>query len=103
MPNDSRHYGEAIIASHLGADASDEALVRELHERLYQKFVEPFDAVDNGVNQYPPETQPAYARPYDIFAQIDDLNPSWNEKGVDPDVRRPLASTSRNSASLDEV
>lgn len=104
-----KHFGRRIIASAVAAELHaettgrlekavaaelqapttgqpEEALVAEIHERLYRKFVEPFDAVDNGVNQYPSELTPAYARPYDIFAQIDDLNPSWNET-IDPDAR----------------
>lgn len=67
---------------------SDEALLEELHDRIYRKFIEPFDAVDNGVNQYPSDIEPAYVRPYDIFAQIEDLNPSWNEEtSINPDAR----------------
>lgn len=59
--------------------AADEALVTEIYERLYRKFIEPFDAIDNGVNQYPGDLEPAYSRPYDVSAMVDDLNPSWNE------------------------
>lgn len=59
----------------------------EIYDRLYRKFIEPFDAVDNGVNQYPTEIEPAYARPWDIFSQIEALNPGWNEEGVSPDSR----------------
>lgn len=54
---------------------------------MYRKFIEPFDAVDNGVNQYPTDILPAYARPYDIFSQIDALNPGWNQESLSPDER----------------
>lgn len=82
-----RHFGKEIIASKLPIESKSDELVDQLHDRIYQKFIEPFDAVDNGVNQYPKEIEPAYARPYDIFAQIDDLNPNWNESEVNPNVK----------------
>lgn len=81
-----KHFGPEIIRQEL-AGTADDALVAELHDRLYRKFIEPFDAVDNGVNQYPGDIEPAYARPYDIFAQVDALNPSWNEEGASTDSR----------------
>lgn len=62
-------------------------LIEEIHDKLYEKFIEPFDAVDNGVNQYPQEVKPAYSRPYDIFSMIEALNPSWNEASVDANGR----------------
>ena len=71
-------------------ESQTEELVDQLHDRIYQKFIEPFDAVDNGVNQYPKEIEPAYARPYDIFAQIDDLNPNWNESEANPNVKKHI-------------
>lgn len=82
-----KHFGQQIIQQELGSGHNDESLVTELHDRLYRKFIEPFDAVDNGVNQYPGDIEPAYARPFDIFAQVDSLNPSWNEEGVSTDAR----------------
>jgi len=81
LNNPSRHFGQQIIRRALAKETTDE-LVAELHDRLYRKFVEPFDGVDNGVSQYPADLEPAYAKPYDIFTQVDELNPGWNESSA---------------------
>ncbi len=65
---------------------------------MYKKFIEPFDAVDNGINQYPSDLTPAYCKPYDIFTQVESLNPAWNEEGVSSDERFKEALNLASSA-----
>ena len=72
------HYGKQILKDQL--DFPDEETVLEIFEKLYSVFIEPFDAVDNGVER---SAGPfAYERPYDIFGMVGDLNPEWYEGDV---------------------
>lgn len=58
-----------------------------IYRRLYETFVEPFDAHDNGISAYPPDIQPRFHRSWDIFAQVNILNPEWNEPNIDVQAR----------------
>ena len=42
-----------------------------------------FDAIDNGVSQYPANLQPKYRDGTGISSRVGKLNPWWNEEGVD--------------------
>jgi uncharacterized UPF0160 family protein len=54
-----------------------------LFGKIYDSFVEPFDAHDNGISAYPSDIKPLFHRSWDIFAQVNALNPDWNEVDVD--------------------
>lgn len=71
----------------MDGSSGGEAVVETAYRRLYDSFVEPFDAHDNGIAAYPEEIVPRYHRPWDIFAQVNILNPAWNEHSVNPDER----------------
>ena len=45
------HMGKEVISeiTHL---AQDDIVVSRLYEKLYEKFIEEIDAVDNGIDQY---------------------------------------------------
>lgn len=60
----------------------DKAVV---YKKIYDDYVLTFDAVDNGVSQYPAEVKPAYRNASDIFSMVARLNPSWNEPSKDHD------------------
>lgn len=50
--------------------ALEENFVASVYEELYKKFVEPFDALDNGISQYPQDIKPAYSRPWTLQDQV---------------------------------
>lgn len=67
--------------------ALEKSSIGSVYEELYKRFVEPFDALDNGIPQYPPDIKPAYSRPWTLQDQVSTLNPTHWEKNVDPDER----------------
>lgn len=68
----------------------DSPIVEGVYQRHYKNFIEPFDAHDNGIARYASNAVPIaryssnlvplYAKPYDIFDMVSDLNPSWGAK-----------------------
>lgn len=78
-----KHFAREIIASRVPTEDN----VSLLYCKLYELFVEPFDAHDNGISAYPDEPKPRFHRPWDLFAQVNILNPAWNETGVNADER----------------
>lgn len=58
-----------------------------VYVKLYDYFVEPFDAHDNGISAYPPDIRPLFHHSWDIFSQVNILNPAWNEQNVNVDAR----------------
>lgn len=72
-----KHFGKEIIAAraaHLSPEQVD-----ALYVHVYESFVEPFDANDNGISAYPIDIKPTIARGFDIFQHVNLLNPGWNE------------------------
>lgn len=78
-----KHFARELIASRVPTE-EDASL---LYRKLYDVFIEPFDAHDNGISAYPGEIKPRFHRAWDLFAQVNILNPAWNETGVDADER----------------
>lgn len=75
---DNRHFAKEIIAAQIGEKYPKES-VELLYKKIYDYFVEPFDAHDNGISAYPSDIRPLFQRSWDIFAQVNILNPDWNE------------------------
>lgn len=46
-----------------------------------QNFIEPIDAIDNGISQYDPALglEPKYKNRTDLSSRVGWLNPEWNE------------------------
>ena len=44
------HFGEKIISQVVGT--KDEALVKRIYDKVYEKFMEEIDAVDNGISTH---------------------------------------------------
>jgi len=57
------------------------------------------DGIDNGVNQYPDDVQPRYQVRTDLASRVGRLNPAWNDKTTDIDVRATLDVKSYGSCS----
>lgn len=53
--------------------------------QLYENFVEEVDAIDNGISQYDGEAR--YAVSTTLSARVSHLNPRWNSKSQDTEVR----------------
>lgn len=45
------HLGKEILSAVTGIDIEDPMLPR-LYEKVYEKFIEEIDAIDNGIDQY---------------------------------------------------
>ena len=78
-----KHFSKELLRGKVSLEGEVELLYR----KLYDVFVEPFDAHDNGISAYPEDVQPRFHRPWDLFAQVNILNPAWNEEGIDIDAR----------------
>lgn len=66
------HYGTAIIQK-LYPDIYYEN-IDTVWKKLYHKFIEAIDAIDNGVNQYPEIIQPLYINETTLYHRISRLN-----------------------------
>lgn len=71
-----KHYGAEVIRNVLSTE--DEGTVSLLYDKMYKKFVEAIDAVDNGIAQY--EGEPKYEVSTTLPSRVKLLNPSWNEE-----------------------
>lgn len=50
-----------------------------IYNRLYDNFIMMVDAIDNGVNNYPPDIRPLYDNKTGIGDRVHRLNPGWND------------------------
>jgi uncharacterized UPF0160 family protein len=79
------HFGKAIIAQRLGvAEDSDE--VGLIWQKVYENFIEPVDANDNGISAYDPKGLAAAGLEkrfrdgsFSLGAMVSRLNPNWND------------------------
>lgn len=72
-----KHFGREIIANKKTVSPADLELI---FVKQYERFVQAFDAHDNGIPQYPASVgRPAHPDSWDIFAQVASLNPNWNQ------------------------
>ncbi|XP_048346138.1 MYG1 exonuclease-like [Sphaerodactylus townsendi] len=62
------HFGSQILANRLGLKEED-PIVRVLHDKLYENFVEEIDAIDNGISQW--DGEPRYAMTTNVSARND--------------------------------
>ncbi|XP_062975755.1 MYG1 exonuclease isoform X2 [Elgaria multicarinata webbii] len=77
------HFGSQILANQLGL-TEDDPVVRVLHDKLYENFVEEIDAIDNGISQW--DGEPRYAMTTNVSARVAYLNPRWNDKDQDTEA-----------------
>ncbi|PSS27385.1 hypothetical protein M430DRAFT_46480 [Amorphotheca resinae ATCC 22711] len=79
------HFGKAIIAQQLGV-AEDAEEVKVIWEKIYENFIEPVDANDNGISAYDPKGIAAAGLEkrfrdsgFTLGAMVSRLNPNWND------------------------
>ena len=74
-----KHFGKLLISQNLSGNASfEENLPNVLFKKIYEKFIEPFDGHDNGIERYENPGEQRYSKPLDIFDMVNDLNSDWN-------------------------
>lgn len=80
------HFGRAIIAQRL-AVSEDVEEVNVIWEKLYENFIEPVDANDNGISSYDPKGIAAAGLEkrfrdggFTLGAMVSRLNPNWNDE-----------------------
>lgn len=56
---------------------SDDSTFKIIYKRVYNRFIQGVDGEDNGVQQYPADTKPAYTSTTSLGNRVDRLNPSW--------------------------
>lgn len=78
-----KHFGREIIANQLNL-SSTHPDVQTLFLKLYSVFIEPIDAIDNGISQS--EGEARYKIHTDLSSRVGWLNPSWRDKVDDKDV-----------------
>ncbi|EPZ36554.1 GAMM1 protein [Rozella allomycis CSF55] len=77
-----KHFGEKVIANSLNIDICD-ARLKTLYLKLYNSFVMPLDAIDNGIESVPEDVLPLYKDSTTLAARIGRLNSNWNEPDND--------------------
>ncbi|KAJ3040056.1 hypothetical protein HDV00_011505 [Rhizophlyctis rosea] len=77
-----KHFGRQVVARVLRWTLEDPNL-ETVFLKVYEDFVLAFDAIDNGVSQYPSDLKPKYRDGTSIASRVGKLNPWWNEENVD--------------------
>ncbi|PHH70633.1 hypothetical protein CDD82_7005 [Ophiocordyceps australis] len=85
------HFGHAIIAQRMGEGVEQDApQVGMVHQKLYQAFIEPLDAHDNGVAAYDGKALAAAGiskrfsdAGFTLGAMVARLNRNWNDARPD--------------------
>lgn len=84
--------------------ALDEEAVEILYLKLYENLILYVDSIDNGVNQYPNNSEsPQYNLNTDLAARISRLNPLWCDKNQDPEGQFKIAMNEANKELVDQV
>lgn len=79
------------------------AAVELIYQRVYDRFVEALDGIDNGISQYPTDIAPNYRASTDLSSRVGALNPRWNEPEDDLDQRFQKAVALTGSELVDAI
>eukprot|EP01089_Gocevia_fonbrunei_P020400 TRINITY_DN7605_c0_g1_i1.p1 TRINITY_DN7605_c0_g1~~TRINITY_DN7605_c0_g1_i1.p1 ORF type:complete len:363 (-),score=76.31 TRINITY_DN7605_c0_g1_i1:53-1057(-) len=96
-----KHFGHKIMKGLIG-DVSDEIL-NLFYETIYTRFVEPLDAIDNGINQYDTTLAPRYTINTDLSSRVKHLNSNWNDKDQNQDERFKKAMELAGSEFVESI
>ncbi|KAG1680703.1 UPF0160 protein MYG1, mitochondrial [Nymphon striatum] len=94
------HFGREVIASILGNESSKEE-VEAIYDKVYERFVEEVDGIDNGINAY--DGEPRFHITTNLSSRVGSLNPSWNDKNPDSDANFYKAMDMIGSEFVDKV
>ncbi|XP_014776093.1 MYG1 exonuclease isoform X1 [Octopus bimaculoides] len=70
------HFGERIIQNVLKCGKEDNKIVTTIFDKVYERFIEEIDGIDNGINQC--ECTPKYIISTNLSGRVSHLNPLWN-------------------------
>jgi len=76
------HFGKNIISQIVGT--KDETLVQRIYDKVYEKFMEEIDAVDNGIATH--DGTPRYHVTTTLSSRVANLRPAWNDPTQDFDA-----------------
>jgi len=79
-----KHFGREIIQMTLGLNDIQTEII---FYKVYDKFIEALDGIDNGVERYPPEIKAKYSVNTDLSSRIGNLNPQWNDPHPDVEAK----------------
>ena len=80
-----KHYGREVIEQILVSLNVSKDVLEIVFQKVYTNFVLALDAVDNGINQYPPDPvtkqnlEARYQITTSLPSRVGALNPEWNE------------------------
>jgi uncharacterized UPF0160 family protein len=97
-----KHFGREVVAHVMGLEVSNPA-VELIYQRVYDRFIEALDGIDNGINQYPTDILPNYRSSTDLSSRVGALNPRWNEPEDDLDARFQKAVALTGSELVDAI
>lgn len=76
------HFGKEILSVLENKESSD-PLVETLYTKLYEKFIQEVDGIDNGIATH--DTEGRYTINTNFSSRIGNFNPAWNEESNDAD------------------
>ena len=76
------HFGKEVIGQIL--QTKDSELIDRLYDKVYEKFVEEVDAVDNGISTH--DGPPRYQVTTTIGSRVSNFRPAWNDPVQDFDA-----------------
>lgn len=76
------HFGKEILSVLEDKQVTD-PLVETLYEKVYEKFIQEIDGIDNGVETH--DTEGRYTINTNFSSRIGNFNPAWNEESDDAD------------------
>jgi len=94
------HFGKEIISILQDTDIND-PIVEVLFVKVYEKFIEEVDAIDNGISTH--DTEGRYTINTNFSRRIGAFNPNWNESGHDIDLRFSNAIAAADAEFRDKV
>jgi len=94
------HFGKEIIAELNSLDKKD-PLVETVFVKVYEKFIEEVDAIDNGISTH--DSEGRYTINTNFSRRIGSFNPQWNESQQDIDERFHKAMSVADAEFRDKV
>jgi uncharacterized UPF0160 family protein len=96
-----KHYGMQVISTSKSVRAEDE---QRIYQQLYETFIRPLDAHDNGVPQFSDGAIPLYVHPTTLPARVSHLNAQTDLKDQMAAFEQAVALTgSEFTACLDRI
>jgi len=79
------HFGHKVLAQLLDT-ATDDELTKIVFSKVYERFVEEVDGIDNGINAS--ASEPRYTIGTNLSSRVGHINPHWNESSDDEEMMK---------------